>query len=109
MLLANNPFGNIANPYESGYGRQETALGSFIGNVVNAVFVVGGLLLFGYLIFGGFKFMTAGGDEEAIEKAKTMLTNAIIGLIIIATAYFITMILQTILGIDILSPEFVGP
>ncbi|MFW6110138.1 MAG: hypothetical protein ACOC6Q_01810, partial [Patescibacteria group bacterium] len=79
------------------------------GNVVNAVFVVGGLLLFGYLIFGGFKFMTAGGDEEAVEKAKTMLTNAIIGLIIIATAYFITLILGQILAIDILHPEFTGP
>lgn len=41
-------------------------------------------------IYAGFKWMTAGGNEEAIEHSKKLIRNAVIGLIIVLTAYAIT-------------------
>lgn len=104
-------FGFIGHPYDpfgtGGYGPGD--LGVFLSNVVKAIFVVSGLLLFLYLVFGGFKYMMAGGDEKAVMAAKNMLTNAGVGIAIVVAAWFITKVLEVVLGIDILSTKFVGP
>ena len=90
-----NP-GNIENP--TGYESTATALGDFLTNIASAVAIGGGILLFLYLVYGGFRYLTAGGDEKAVDTAKRIMTNAVIGLVIIVTAFFITEILGTVLG-----------
>ena len=42
------------------------------------------------IIYAGFEWMTAQGDEKKVDKAKDTLTRAVIGLIIIIAAYSIT-------------------
>ena len=42
-----------------------------------------GLIALVTILYGGFTWMTSQGDEEKIDKAKRILTNAVIGLIII--------------------------
>ena len=63
--------------------------------------IAAGLLMFFYLIFGGFKYLTAGGDEKAVTAAKTTLTNAVIGMVIVFVSYWIIWIIQIVFGIDI--------
>ncbi|PIS42405.1 MAG: hypothetical protein COT24_03715 [Candidatus Kerfeldbacteria bacterium CG08_land_8_20_14_0_20_40_16] len=48
-----------------------------------------GLIAVIMILIGGFKWMTAGGNEEKIESAKKLLTAAIIGLVIILLAWAI--------------------
>jgi type IV secretory pathway VirB2 component (pilin) len=52
-----------------------------------------GLIAVVLIVYGGFMWMTAGGNEERISKAKQIISAAIIGLIIIllaaAIVYFI--------------------
>lgn len=48
-----------------------------------------GLIAVIMIIVGGFKWMTAGGDEEKIESAKKLLTAAVIGLVIVLLAWAI--------------------
>lgn len=49
-----------------------------------------GLLMTIIIIWSGFRWMTAGGDEKKVETAKKQLTAAIIGAVIIVAAYVIT-------------------
>lgn len=42
-----------------------------------------GLVSVAFLIFGGFTYITAGGNEDAAERGKKTVTNAIIGLVIV--------------------------
>jgi amino acid transporter len=42
------------------------------------------------LIYAGFQWMTAEGDEGKIEKAQKTISHAVIGLIIVIAAYSIT-------------------
>lgn len=49
-----------------------------------------GVILIGYLIYAGYNWMTAQGDEQKIEKAKSTITRAIVGVIIIMAAYAIS-------------------
>jgi hypothetical protein len=42
------------------------------------------------MIYGGYNWMTAAGDEQKIDKAKDTIRAAMIGLIIIIAAYAIS-------------------
>jgi hypothetical protein len=48
-----------------------------------------GILAVIIVLYAGFKWMTAGGNEEAVGEAKKMLTAGLIGLVIILSAYAI--------------------
>jgi hypothetical protein len=49
-----------------------------------------GTILFLIMLWAGFLWMTAGGEEAKIESAKGWLSGAVIGLIIILAAYGLT-------------------
>ena len=48
-----------------------------------------GIIAVAIVLFAGFKWMTAGGNEDSISEAKKMLIAAVIGLVIILSAYAI--------------------
>lgn len=68
-----------------------------IGNVLNVFFGFLGILLLCYLIYAGYLWMTA-TDSKGPEKAKEIIKNAIIGLIIIVSAFAITTFVMDWLG-----------
>jgi len=55
--------------------------------VINIVMLVLGVLAVGLIIYGGFIWMTSNGAEDKIEKAKKILKNSVIGLVIILSAW----------------------
>lgn len=60
-------------------------------SIVNWILGILSLLAVIFILIGGFMWMTAAGNEEKIEKAKKILTAAIIGLIIILAAWGISL------------------
>lgn len=64
--------------------------------VLRAVSALVGLSSFIFIIVGGFKYLTAGGDVKAMSSAKKTLAGALGGLIIAFGLYFV---LGTILGL----------
>lgn len=46
-----------------------------------------GLVFVILILFSGFQWMTAGGNEDTITQARKRLVNAVIGLVIILAAY----------------------
>lgn len=54
-----------------------------IGNIVNIILIVVGILAVVYLVYGGILYLTAGGDAEKAGKGRVAITNAIIGIVII--------------------------
>ena len=61
-----------------------------IGAIVKVFLGFMGIVMVILIIYGGFLWMTAAGDEKKVEKAKEILKNAVIGIIIIIAAYAIT-------------------
>ncbi len=78
-----------------------TDLGSFISKSISAIIMVAGLATFMYLIYGGISWITAGGDKGKIEEARSKITNGIIGLSIVASAWAIYLLLDYFFGIGI--------
>ncbi|MCX6791738.1 MAG: hypothetical protein NT149_01740 [Candidatus Gottesmanbacteria bacterium] len=77
------------------------SLGKLISNLVGALFIAGFLLTFMQLIIGGIQWITAGGDKQALEKARTGITNAIMGLVIVAATYAVMTLVGQFFGIEI--------
>ena len=78
------------------------SIGELVSNIWNLVLYGAGILMFFYLLFGGFKYLTAGGDEKAVQVAKKMLTNAITGMLIVFATYWIVLIVGEVIGITII-------
>ncbi|MFA5128261.1 MAG: hypothetical protein WC457_04690 [Patescibacteria group bacterium] len=49
-----------------------------------------GILFVCLMVYAGFLWMTAGGNEDNIDKAKKLIMAAVIGLVIVLTSYSIT-------------------
>lgn len=61
-----------------------------ISTVIEAFLGLLGIIFLILIIYAGYNWMTAQGDEEKVTKAKDTLQRAVIGLIIIIVAYSIT-------------------
>ncbi|MBU1037108.1 hypothetical protein KKF32_03665 [Patescibacteria group bacterium] len=68
-----------------------------IASVLNVLLGFLGIIAVIVILLGGFKWMTAGGNEDKVAEAKKLLGAGIIGLIIILAAYAIaTYVISTI-------------
>jgi len=75
---------------ELGYDVTGGNIFSLVQIVVNAFLAIIGVLLLIYLLYAGYHWMTAQGDEKKVDKAKETIQRAITGLIIIVAAYAIS-------------------
>jgi hypothetical protein len=53
------------------------------------------------IIIGGVKWITSGGNKEAIASARNTVTNAVIGLFLLFCAYLIIMEINCIFKVDL--------
>lgn len=76
-----------------------TPLPIIIARIIRAVLGVMGIVLTVLIVYAGFLYMTAGGDPAKTVKAKNIIKNAAIGLVIAVSAFTITQfILSNLLG-----------
>jgi len=76
-----------------------TDLFVIIGRIINIALGFIGIILLVLLMYAGYLWMTSGGEATKVDQAKLMIRNAIIGLIIIVSAFAITsFILQQLTG-----------
>jgi hypothetical protein len=85
-------------------GFKITDIGILITRLLQVVLGIVGLLVFIYLIWGGIEWLTAGGDKSKTESARQKITNAIIGLAIVASAFAIGAVLNRFFGTTIGGP-----
>lgn len=95
---------NPVLPDALGKGSTEqggTVIGKLISNIVGLLFMFAFLLSLLYLLMGGLQWITSGGDKAQLESARNKITNAIVGLIIVAAAYAIFTLVGQFLGLDV--------
>lgn len=68
--------------------------------IVRVVFIASGIILFALVVGAGFTLIS-GGNGQNLDKAKTTLTGAIAGFIIMFAAYWIMQILSMVTGANI--------
>jgi hypothetical protein len=86
----------------------DITVSSLISGLISLVFIVASLIFFFMLVLGGIKWMTAGGDKDKAGEARSQLTSALIGLVVIFLAWAISSLLENLFGINVLG-EFTIP
>jgi len=75
--------------------------GAFITTTFPLLFGFAGLILFVMLIWGSMEILMAAANPKLAESGKKRITNAIIGFLILFSAFWIAQIMTTIFGLDI--------
>lgn len=77
-------------------------LGQGIDRLVMPAFSIAAISVTLYFIFGGFKYMSSGGNKEEIAKAQQMITHAIIGFALLMFLFLtVTFVFSKLFGINI--------
>ena len=80
--------------------KLNTALSAIIGFLT----IIAALWFAIQFIIAGFNWINAGGDKNAIQAAQQKITNSLIGLIIVVSAWVIIAVIGQLLGLSILNP-----
>lgn len=67
----------------------ETSAAGFVGTIVSAFLSLLGVIFLILMLYSGYNWMIAHGDEQKVNKAKETLRTSIIGLIIVVSSYAI--------------------
>lgn len=59
-------------------------------NILNVVYMVSGVVAVIVIIIAGFTFVTTGSDPAAVAKARNTILYAVIGIVVIISAFVIT-------------------
>jgi len=95
---------NTIAPY---IGLGTTDIRVTIARIIQVALGFLGILAVVLILYGGFVWMTSAGEPEKIDKAKKILRNAVIGLIIILLAFAIASFILNALLLATLGPP--GP
>lgn len=68
-------------------GLGQSNLYQTIGSIIKIILSLLGVVAIVLVIYGGFKWMTSGGNEKDVEAAKGILLSGAIGFVIILSAY----------------------
>ena len=82
--------GLTATASQAGLGATPADLSVVIGTVIKTALGVVGVVFLVLMVYAGYIWMIARGDEAKVEKAKDTIVNCIIGIVIVVGAYAIT-------------------
>lgn len=83
---------NLGNKQQYGIpavGNPNASVGNIVSNGIQILFIVGGLAVLVFIVWGAFDWITSGGDKEKISSARKKITNSLIGLALLALSFFI--------------------
>lgn len=81
-----------------------------VANFIRIALTFVGMAMVLMIMYAGYLWWSAGGNDEKVSKAKATLRNAVIGLIIIAMSYgLVTFFLRAVLEAQMGTPNYFSP
>lgn len=72
-----------------------------VSGLIKLALVVAAIVFFFILVVGGIRWIASGGDKAHTEAARSQITAALVGLVIVFAAWAIIALIQTFFGINI--------
>ncbi|MBP9761413.1 MAG: hypothetical protein KBD15_04210 [Candidatus Magasanikbacteria bacterium] len=76
-------------------GTSEANIENVVGTTINAALTLVGLIFLVLMVYAGYLWMTARGEESQVEKAQKIISAAIIGLVVVMSAAGITKLITS--------------
>lgn len=76
---------------------------TLIPMLIKLLLIVAALVFFFMLVLGGIKWILSGGDKGKTEEARNQITSALVGLVIVFSAWAIAGLIKAFFNVDILN------
>lgn len=83
---------------EEGVTDPNNPVGPYIDKIVKVAAPVAVIACFILLVYGGYLLSSSGGNPDKIQEAKSIITNAIIGLLVVLLSAVLLMIIGSTIG-----------
>lgn len=80
--------------------------GDLLSYAIGAIVLIAGIIFFFMLVFGGIRWVLSGGDKAKTEGARNQITAALIGLVIVFSAWAIVSLLGSVFGFSLFDITF---
>jgi hypothetical protein len=90
----------VIAPTGLGSGSGAEIIGRLLARIFAASLAIGAIAFLLYLVYGAFRWLTAGDDKTQLQTARGTMTQALIGLTILASIFAIARIVGILLGIE---------
>ena len=100
-MLRNRALGNYLQYFSGEYFIQ-----SLVPGLITLIIVIGFVVFIFMFLISAVNWISSGGDKTSTAAARERLTQAIIGLVILLSAYAIFNLVETIFGVNLLSINF---
>lgn len=97
ITINGNP---IEGPLKDINMKDINTLADLINIIIQFVYPFAGILLFIYLVWGGYDYLLSQGNPEKIKGAHGKLTSAIIGFVLLFISYILVRIIALIFGLN---------
>lgn len=92
-------FGTITPPKQiPSDWRGQVGINNLLDNLVGLFFAAGAMAFIIMFAWGAVQMILSGGDKEAIAKARSKISWAIVGVTLLGLSYFIFQLLEDITG-----------
>ncbi|OGL52308.1 hypothetical protein A3K55_01530 [Candidatus Shapirobacteria bacterium RBG_13_44_7] len=104
-------FGNIAPPLNNSYFNASAGQGLFLflSNLFKVLAVIAGIYMIFQFISAGYMYVSANGDSKKTEQAWNQIWQSVLGIVIVASAFVITSLVERFTGLNIRNPVIPTP
>lgn len=78
-------------------------LASLMARLWQTMVIIGSLLVILYFVWGAIDWLTAGGSEEKLKKARGRMVDAFIGLALLVASYAIMRFMEFVFGFSLVN------
>ncbi|MBP9761411.1 MAG: hypothetical protein KBD15_04200 [Candidatus Magasanikbacteria bacterium] len=83
-------YGLDSTAQNAGLDKYGSSVSVLTGTIIGSALSLIGVMFFVLIVYGGFLWMTARGEEDMIKKGQRSIIGATIGLIIVLSSYALT-------------------
>lgn len=87
-------------PIQKAGDSPESVVETIIVNVIRLLFIIGGVGVVIYFVWGAVDWIFSGGDKEKVANARKKMTHAIIGLVLLSLSFVMINLVGTIVGFN---------
>lgn len=80
---------------------RDLTIGTVVSVAIKVLVVTASVLFFLWLVLGGIKWITSGGDKNKTEEARQQITAALVGLVVVFSAWAIAGLIKILFGVDL--------
>lgn len=87
----------------------QVTVAGLVRGIVSFLLIIAAFIFFVMLVLGGIKWIMSEGDEAKVKTARDQVQNALVGLVVVFSAWAIIKLIEAVFGVNLLGNALVFP